>query len=54
MKNLTIRNEKKEDYREVENLIRESFGMFTDQAVMSTMLFISFVMMRLLFPNLIL
>ena len=25
MKNLTIRNEKKEDYREVENLIRESF-----------------------------
>lgn len=45
-KNITIRLENKDDYRAVENLTRESSGMFIDPAVWNTMYCIVIGMIR--------
>lgn len=53
MKNFTIRNEQPSDYKEVENLVRESFGMYIVLGVWSIMCCIASATMRLSSRNLI-
>ena len=38
MKDFTVRNERPEEYREVENLVRESFGTSTALGALSIMM----------------
>ena len=51
-KNIVIRLEKKEEYYEVENLVRESFGTFTVPAVLNIMCLVSLEMTLILCQSL--